>query len=64
MQRAYEIDSNNALVLNHMADQYFKKWYPVAASSMPALSSRGNASMLHVRVQFKSIVLETKYAVV
>lgn len=57
MQRAYEIDSANAMVLNHMSDQYFKKWYPVSSAPTGTL---GGGTALHVRAQSKSIVLETK----
>lgn len=57
LQRAYEIDSSNAMVLNHMADVYFKRWSPVSLSSLGGASGGGTLS---VRAPLKTMVLEPK----
>ena len=58
MQAAYEIDCNNAMILNHMSDQYFKRWYPVTLSSFGVGAGGGGALM--VQAQARAVILVPK----
>jgi hypothetical protein len=61
VQAAYEIDTNNSMILNHMADQYFKKWYTISLSSFgSSIAASGGLNTLSVKSQNKSIVLIPK----